>query len=151
MIRIPLQYILEELCVFNKSDLDDESIRGMLVPMLETITDAVNSDNPDDTIWDAIGAYEKLLKGNANLESIMTNIFNEIMTYRRTHRYDKRLKMKVDSSKSLNGRMFAFIVMDLDATLEALKDVKEDEDYPDELVSENPTPEQLALHEKITH
>lgn len=149
MLRFSLQPIYDEMMIFNKEQ-EPLDVNALLIPMMERIVELIGEDDSDDKLWDLIGEYENHFNLNINTESICNYIYDAIMKYRRSHRYDSRLRMRLDSSFAQKGLGFVFVVMDLDATLGALKErpVNENENDIDDLVSANPTSEELDSLEK---
>ncbi len=149
MLRIPLEPIFEELMTFNTGDsLDEDQLRAFVVPLIEAIVEASNSDPDEGRIWDVIHQFENLLKGNYAVEAQASRLYHDILKYRRTHGYDPRLKMCVRDPRR-KPHLFVLVTMDLDGTLKALQteDISDEQDIED-LVSANPTPDQLNRLEK---
>lgn len=151
MLRIHIQTLLDELLTFNK-DMSETEVNALIIPMLEEIVEVFGKDDADDLLWDVISRYEIFFNSNINVESICRFVYDGIKSHRSKNRYDKRLRMKINSDFVRKGNGFIIVLMDLDATLEALMEAPAHDHQTDidDLVTQDPTPEQLASLEKAS-
>lgn len=145
MYVISIGLITQTLKTFDRNKTSDDLINGFAAVLVD---DIINTYNNQDTnlMYDRIGYLTTTMGDNLAVESIYVEQINGLNAYTKQCGWDPRLKIKLTHHmiKDHAGNVQQlFVVMDLDATLEALY-VAEDQRYGlGELVSDNPSTEEL--------
>lgn len=142
MYRIQLDQIVGTLR-FDDKELEEEDARAYAPLLVDAAVEVLNSEDPE-CVWDIINKFERLLRGNRSIETIITSICEDVRRAARLRGWDPRLLFKSLIINS-NPKNQMLIVMDLDATIERQQQrvqVTEPEDIED-VVNDTPTPEQL--------
>ncbi|AUR81055.1 hypothetical protein FDJ25_gp057 [Vibrio phage Aphrodite1] len=139
--------IMENLLTFDKMEFDNFTIHGYVHALLEDVVEVFNSKDFDQA-YDRIGHLTTLLGNNTAVETIYIELLNDLKKYARASGWDPRLKMKICEEKNVKNRdgiiHQVLLIMDLDATVEELSFAPESSVSLGELVSDNPSQDELS-------
>lgn len=153
MYRISLDWVADQLFehgygMKEDSTGDPKDLRSYALPLVEGVVEALNADSEDD-IWDIIRRFEIPLHGNWAVESIITQLTEDIRKVANQYGYDKRIQFKTVKPKSHPVKL-VYVVMDLDATiLKYQTSVLEESEDIEDVVDDNPTIDLLQELEKV--
>ncbi|QCW23198.1 hypothetical protein HWC35_gp137 [Vibrio phage USC-1] len=139
--------IMENLLTFDKMGFDNFTIHGYVHALLEDVVEVFNSKDFDQA-YDRIGHLTTLLGNNTAVETIYIEQLEGIRKYARASGWDSRLKIKICEEKNVKNRdgiiHQVLLIMDLDATVEELSFAPESPVSLGELVSDNPSQDELS-------
>ncbi|UPT54027.1 hypothetical protein [Vibrio phage phiKT1019] len=139
--------IMQDLLTFDKLDFDDILIHGYAHALLEDVLRVFNSKDFDQA-YDRVGHMTTLLGNNTAVEVIYMDLLDQLRSYARRSGWDPRIRMKICEDKNVKDRKGiihqVLLVMDLDATAEALWEEPDTTTSLGELVSDNPSQDDIS-------
>lgn len=139
--------IMRDLLTFDKLDFDEVLIHGYTHALVEDVIDVFNSKDFDQA-YDRIGHLTTLLGNNPAVETIYMDQLDNLRKYTRQAGWDSRIHVKICEDKNIKDRrgiiQQILIVMDLDATFEKMIVETDSTTSLGELVSDNPSQDDLA-------
>lgn len=139
--------IMRDLLTFDKLDFDEVLIHGYTHALVEDVIRVFNSKDFDQA-YDRIGHMTTLLGNNPAVETIYMDQLDNLRKYTRQAGWDPRIRVKICEDKSIKDRrgiiQQILIIMDLDTTFEKMLVETDSTTSLGELVSDNPSQDDLA-------
>lgn len=137
--------ILQNLLTFDKLDFEDIEIHAYVHLLVEDVVAVFNSKDFDNA-YERAGHFTTVLGNNNAVETIYLETLNDIRSYTRKAGWDKRCHIRIDERQVKDSRGMinqVFLVMDLDATMDAIYDPFTPDQSAGEIISDNPTQDEL--------
>lgn len=139
--------MLDNLLTFDKLKFDNVLIHGYVHAMVDDVIRVFNSKDFDQA-YDRIGHMTTLLGNNTAVEDVYMELLTDLRKYAKKSGWDDRIHVKIHDKMSMKdnqGRiMSVLVVMDLDATFEAMEKAPDTTISLGELVSDNPSQDDIS-------
>ncbi|UVD32248.1 hypothetical protein [Vibrio phage phiKT1028] len=146
MYFIDTKQIVDNLLTFDQLDYSRVDMRPYASIIVEDIITMFNSKT-EENLYDRIGHLTSTIGNNIAVETIYLSILNGLKDHCHKCGWDNRIMVKLNDhfTRDHSGEITQLIiVMDLDATMEACYDPYNPTTSLGEMISDNPTPDQMS-------
>lgn len=146
MFFIDTREMTDNLLTFDNTDSTRVEVSPYPAIIVEDVITLYNSGD-DLNLYDRIGHLTQAMSNNLAVESLYLAVFNGLKDYTRSAGWDRRIMVKLSDYRGRNNAgelVQLLVVMDLDLTMESCYDPFKPTTSLGEMISDNPTPDQMS-------